>query len=360
MGSSYHYELTRCSSSPRSAVRISLVVCAFACCLTMRGAKVDKKKSSLNPSGGGGGHHASSSSSDFSAVNPVKSSAAERKTPGRNLPLASAFMWLLNGGLVVASVFALSNWTAINWMTGSYGWAALLEIFSLLLLLYLFLIGTCLMGWSARVDSSFVHLADSPQLLYLFALALPFLVVSFFGALALLALGNLNATSLFVATHAEAVYKQAAVYIDPAKGYVDPDAFIKHICSLPSFIAKCTWYIQPAKMTGTPPRYDFQLIESLKTNGKLYDGVSYPFYRELGLIFTAMADGDNRLSPVEIYKGVQSALEPYKQRFGWSVLAITIICVLQFAYYWYKWSAHQRSSKKSKDIEKEQLPFIGP
>lgn len=280
-------------------------------------------------------------------------------TQPKKWPFASLAMWLLNVGLVVASVYALSNWTAINWMTGSYGWAALLEIGALLLLLYLFLVGTCLMGWSGRVEASFVHLADSPQVLYLFALALPFLCVSFFGSLALLALGNLHATSLFVATHAEAVYKAAAVYKEkPTDEGLGVLPFMKYICSLPAFRPDCNWWT----VTGAPPVYTFTFVAGVdETNpsGPLYQrGGPYGFYIDLSNMFTAMANKQTeRLTVVDIYLGVQRALAPYREKFGWSVLAIALICALQFGYYWYKWLTQKQAKREA---NKDEMPFIDP
>ena len=327
--------------------------------------------------------HQASSSVDFSQV--AKSSGQSNNSinshskggggggggPGANakwwskISFASTCMWILNIGLIVCSVFALSNWTAINWMTGSYGWAALLEIGALLLLMYLFLVGTCLMGWSGRVSNSFVHFEDSPQLLYLFALALPFMVVSFFGTLALLSLSNLNATNLFVATHAEAVWKAASLYARDITTGISVEEFMKYICSLPSFITQCTWFVQGANATGDPPKYEFQYQPSIPTNAdgsRIVDGKTYPFFQELSMIFDAMVpkDANNRLMVEHIYTGIHSSLAPYKQRFGWSVLAITIICVIQFGYYWYKWNQYQKTSRKNRDSEQEPLAFSSP
>lgn len=43
-------------------------------------------------------------------------------------PPGSVIMWILNIGLIVSAVFALMNWTTITWMTGSTGWASVLEV----------------------------------------------------------------------------------------------------------------------------------------------------------------------------------------------------------------------------------------
>lgn len=272
-------------------------------------------------------------------------------------PFMSMVMWLLNIGLVVASVYALSNWTAINWMTGSYGWAALLEIGALLLLLYMFLIGTCLMGWSGRIEASFVHLNDSPQLLYLFALALPFLVVSFFGSLSLLALANLHATSLFVASHAEAVYNAAAVYIEGEKG-ITIFPFMRYICSLPAFTPECNWYKVTGPFNG---KYQFAFVPGLderNPNSPLYtDKALYPFFSELSNMFYAMANAQETLTVVDIYRGVARALAPYREKFGWSVLAIAVICILQFGYYWARWLTQKQAKREQM---KEESTFIDP
>lgn len=314
----------------------------------MRG-KVSQKKS-LNPT-----HHPTSSN-DFGAPKAAPT-AAPKAAPSR-FHWPTICMWILNLGLVTAAYFALSNWTAINWMTGSYGWAALLEIGALLLLLYLLLVGWCLVGWSKRIASSFLHLNDSPQVLYLFALAMPFMIVSFFGTLALLALGNLHATNLFVATHAEAVWKAASVYAsDTTKLY--SLEFMTYICSLPSFLPQCTWFVSPPTISGT--KYTFEYLPAIVAAGGVVNEEQYPFYRELAIVFDDMTPkGTNYLTPIDIYNGVQGALAPYKQRFGWSVLAITIICALQFGYYWFKWLQYQKTNQKSRASEEDQLPYIGP
>ena len=72
-----------------------------------------------------------------------------------------------------------------------------------------------------------------------------------------------------------------------------------------------------------------------------------------------MAHGKTYLTVADVYEGVVDALRPHKERFGWAVLAIALICLLQFGYFWFKWWRHQKSNK-GKAMDKEQMPFIGP
>jgi len=72
-----------------------------------------------------------------------------------------------------------------------------------------------------------------------------------------------------------------------------------------------------------------------------------------------MAHGKTYLTVADVYEGVVDALRPHKERFGWAVLAIALICLLQFGYFWFKWWRHQKSNK-GKAMDEEQMPFIGP
>ena len=309
---------------------------------------------SVNPS-----HHHGQPSDDFAAPKTVAGAAPTASAPGRASPgglrgciagvsAISVLMWILNGVLICASVFALSNWTTVNWMTGSYGWAALLEILALLLVLYLFLAGGCLFGWQARVEASFMHLSDSPQLLSLFALAIPFLAVSFFGLLALLALVNLPATNLFIQSHAEDVFHQATAGLpDPSR--LLKDQFVMYICRIPTFT--CAWLI----------RNDAgELIDDPELKGAdKADDPRFDFKKALGHTFDSMDRGSKGWLDIEdVYRGVLVALQPFKQRFGFAVLAITVVCLVQFGLYWVQWMKYQKTHKQEKD--KEAMPFIGP
>jgi len=311
---------------------------------------------------------------------------------------ASVAMWILNAGLVTAAWFALTNWTTVNWLTGSYGWAALLEISALLLLLYLFLSGTCLFGFKSRVDRSFLHLGDSPQILSLFALAIPFLIVSFFGVLAGLSLTNLRHTNVFIASHAESVFYQArsaglasanfaGIPWDTPEERLSRQDFIAHICSLPPF--ECPWMeCVPADSlnangtaaadgssssstssssssgsTSTSSSSDLKVCRDLDP---LPPGTDTDFKSVLSGIFDSMLESSGHTdyaSIGDVYHGVMVALEPYRQRLGWSCVGIALVCILQFMYFWIRLKQEQKKTGGSKGMKgsvTESIPFIGP
>lgn len=170
------------------------------------------------------------------------------------------------------------------------------QVVVLLFLFYLLLAGCCVLGWETRLKSSLHHIDDSPQCLYTTALAIPFLIGSFFLLLTILCLAHLQATNLYIAAHSEAVFVTADTNSD---NYLDWEEFKKYICGLPSFSQACE------------------------------QADSDDFMAQLLRVWDGMGNGKEKVTMQEVFNGVLTALKPYKQRFGYAVMAITITCFLQ-------------------------------
>jgi hypothetical protein len=56
-----------------------------------------------------------------------------------------------------ATMYALSNWSAFVWIVGSAALAIMFEIIAVLCLVYMFMIGCCVLGWS--VATHIFHLS---------------------------------------------------------------------------------------------------------------------------------------------------------------------------------------------------------
>lgn len=159
----------------------------------------------------------------------TKGSGARRAAP-------LAVVWVLNILLTASAFVTLFHWTAFMWIIGegATGWGILIEVLVVLCLLYLFVIGFCVLGWQKRVYDSYLRLThfESYQCLLTTSLGLPLLLVFLFGTLGLLALVHTPSTSNYLQHHAQGVFERADTNKDR---FVNFEEFSTYQLGLQSF-----------------------------------------------------------------------------------------------------------------------------
>jgi len=225
-------------------------------------------------------------------------------------------VWLLNIGLIAASVHAILNWSAFVWIVGSAGIGTFVEILGIVCIVYIVIAGVCLLPFEKRLRMSYLQLREA-SCCRCTAILASVLLFTFFLTLGLIALLPSRITEHFSTWHSNQLFAKADTNHDHR---LDFHEFSQYTLALQSFQVH---------------QNDTQ------------------FRSLMSRVFDAMdKNGDGFVTQESMNAGVAQALWPARERFGIAMTAIAGVVAVFSLVFWCWYSAFRRA-KIERDMPQE-------